>query len=426
MLALSTFFSVRMGIRQFYSDSSKVDLSRVQKHVQPKINQLSLSHSFPKKPTSQRRILRRRDRKLSSSGEVLNVGDGMQDRRFLTLRMACSRLHRDHPQQFDEAEMLGNLVYNDSQNATLVFCDYMPGITGMSQQLYGLVNSVIQSQETLKTLDVNSDQIHFSNLRNVSFLRGHKLLRDSLKVVFVREPYSRLLQVYLQMFFITYRGRTNAYENASWANKTASVTTCPQSLSFAHFLKMFLEMYKKSPGRILIKNGALDQRWNSVHESCGPCQVSYDYIGKLDNLGLELKSMFSASHFEKFYNVKQIVSNWKRKLVEQMVSSAMDQSMRSCVPLQLALGRIWTGLQLLGIVPLKESLVTKNTNSVVDTKKDFMVQIDEILKQKVSFRAKNEMVKYAYQRVPQQTLQELRKVLLPECLLFGYNPDLVM
>lgn len=331
--------------------------------------------------------------------------------------MACSRLHQDYPQQLDEAEVLANLVYDDGQNASIVLCDYMPGVTGLSRQLYGLVSSVIQSQETLKTPDVRPDQIHFSNLRNVSFLHGHKLLRDSLKVVFVREPYSRLLQFYLQNFFISYRGRTNA---------TLDKTACPESPSFAQFLEMFLEMHKRSSGRFLIKNGAINQTWNSVHESCGPCQVTYDYIGKLDDLGIELKSLFSASHFEKFYNVKQIVSDWNRELVGQMVSSAMDQSMRSCVPLRLALDRIRTALELLGIVPLKEPFLTKETNSAVDTIKDFMAQVDKTINQKIGLTTKYEMVKYAYQRVPQQTLQQLRKALSPEFLLFGYNPDLVM
>ena len=102
------------------------------------------------------------------------------------------------------------------------------------------------------------------------------------KVMFVREPYERLLSAYLSKFNRSHE-MANVYGRSIIQNyrKNASKESLATGtdVTFVEFLKFVLGS----------THGHDDHHWASYVHSCNPCGVKYDYIGKYETTDADVE-----------------------------------------------------------------------------------------------------------------------------------------
>ncbi|KAA8499836.1 Carbohydrate sulfotransferase 14 [Porphyridium purpureum] len=103
---------------------------------------------------------------------------------------------------------------------------------------------------------------------------------DNLKFIFVRNPYTRVLSAYLSR--ILYMPRNNAAFKEAMASAFPHVVLADlkEKPSFAQFVGA-LELQARSPAR-------MHEVWAPVWYLCSTNILTYDYIGKLESLTLDV------------------------------------------------------------------------------------------------------------------------------------------
>lgn len=112
-------------------------------------------------------------------------------------------------------------------------------------------------------------------------------LQAYTKFLFVRDPFVRLISAFRSKFQLEnqefYR-RFAVPMLARYANLTrppASVHEAARAglrVSFANFVQYLLDPLTERRG------GPFNEHWRQVHRLCHPCQIDYDFVGKLETL----------------------------------------------------------------------------------------------------------------------------------------------
>ncbi|XP_067884480.1 carbohydrate sulfotransferase 12-like [Heterodontus francisci] len=127
-------------------------------------------------------------------------------------------------------------------------------------------------------------------------------LKKYTKFLFVREPFVRLISAFRnkfekknQFFYHAYaRGMLKLYANYSdpppSVDEAFSAGIKP---TFSNFIQYLLDSG--------MKDRPFDDHWRQIHRLCHPCQINYDFIGKLESLDED------ASYLLKLLNVEKLV-----------------------------------------------------------------------------------------------------------------------
>lgn len=143
-----------------------------------------------------------------------------------------------------------------------------------------------------KTLEeITSREAHSRNglkvFRRLSVWERQYALKTYKKIMFVREPFSRILSAYKNKY-----GDLNVYRNA------------PKN--FHYYAQRIVRKYRERPTQDALRTGEnitfhefvdyltdvrersnFDRHWKEMYKLCSPCNIKYDFLGKLENLGKE-------------------------------------------------------------------------------------------------------------------------------------------
>lgn len=184
--------------------------------------------------------------------------------------------------------------------------------------------------------------------KGMPFDKIHMILSSSTKFMFVREPYERLFSGYVDKLFSpnaaywAYIGTfiTNNFRK----NATQISKSCGHDITFEEFVRYFLHSQ--------VTNEKRDAHFVPNFEHCRPCEIDYEYIGKLETFEEDtfyLLKKFGLESIIKFDDFQ------KESEMDAIVDAAdyvfsMRSAVSRCMNMRQALLRAYRKLQIRGII----------------------------------------------------------------------------
>lgn len=206
------------------------------------------------------------------------------DERVSTMKQWC---HKLRPRSVDIATVPGDrlsAVMVDRQRK-LLFCQ-IPGVAINDWRrififLSGKVN--VTDHQKISAYDAHSKYGHMiQKLSDFKPAERKKILDESFKIIFVRDPFERLVSTYQNKFVAKY----SKYFHEAFGRKivqryrrnaTAQALKTGSDVRFNEFVKFVLDAEHES-------DSLLNEHWERYYKQCQPCLLNYDYIGKFETL----------------------------------------------------------------------------------------------------------------------------------------------
>ena len=263
-----------------------------------------------------------------------------------------------------------------------------------------------------------------------SFL-SHRFLKtmNPASIMFVREPFSRLLSGYTDKLFAP-----NPY---FWQEIGVHIVTtirhnyttpppkskkiCAHDVTFSEFIKYVIDAERTDSDK-------RDAHFTPTYDQCKPCSLNYTVIGKMDSFLPDV-----AYTLEQLGNPvsKETLKIWAK----QATADAIDDStyspfgwkrgIRKCMTWEQALKRIWRKLQIRGIILFSDTFPWSGNDTSSVTLKHFQNTVKvlhsksdkNLLKQQ-----KLDVLAEAYSTVSEEDIRSILELFMPDFTLFQYNP----
>ena len=137
--------------------------------------------------------------------------------------------------------------------------------------------------EDLSTFDVHDRSFKEQYLPTFDMYRPDEIryrIDNYYKFLFVREPFKRLVSAYLDKFV-----RTSSYQKLVGViivkryrqHPTEEALEKGNDVTFEEFVRLILDPEVRAMR-------TYDVHWRPYYESCHPCHIKYDFIGKFETL----------------------------------------------------------------------------------------------------------------------------------------------
>ncbi|KAL4225667.1 hypothetical protein ACF0H5_016356 [Mactra antiquata] len=242
------------------------------------------------------------------------------------------------------------------------------------------------------------------------------------KYMFTRDPYNRLFSFYVDKMVAP-----NPYFWKSVGTNIIKLTRptakrpvhCGHDVTFSEFIKFVIQTLKTRSN--------IDPHWIEMERNCRPCQVQYDYIGKMENfkddlipiidkLGLSKMSLFLHENGSYVSNDDAI-----KDTLQQPFS--FRTKYRICVSFKEAVQRAWYKLQIRGLVgsdEVPEHLLDERRTKMADLV-TFAMHSGVNSKYEDRKAYKNKVYKDFWHTVPLSDLEKLRQLYKTDFILFDYD-----
>ncbi|XP_047635382.1 carbohydrate sulfotransferase 12 [Phacochoerus africanus] len=260
--------------------------------------------------------------------------DGRQAERRSVLRELCANASFVFPtkeRSFDDIPNyeLNHLIVDDRHG--VIYC-YVPKVACTNWKRVMIVLSQSLSDRGVPyrdPLDIPREYVHNSSTHltfNKFWRRYGKFSRHLMKIklkkytkfLFVRDPFVRLISAFRSKFELEneefYRKfavpMLQMYSNHT--SPPASVSEAFSAglrVSFANFIQYLLDPHTE-------QLAPFNEHWRQVHRLCHPCQIDYDFVGKLETLDqdaaqlLRLLKVDKLLHFPPSYR-NRTASSWE-------------------------------------------------------------------------------------------------------------------
>ena len=205
------------------------------------------------------------------------------------------------------------------------------------------------SEENRAVFDLSGTAIHAS--RALHHLEGHFFqmyhsLHSFKKVLFVRDPYERLFSGYIDKYFSPCSFQT-ATITSKFRVPADSPGTCPSGLSFTEFLQYVTNT----------KGVKVNDHFGRQYEKCLPCQVHYDYIGKMETFRQDAEFILRSVHVDPsdvFGSEETFEENSDINIMNDVAGRSFRQCRRPsnrCVSSYDMMLRVWVMFQVSLIQP---------------------------------------------------------------------------
>ena len=240
-------------------------------------------------------------------------------------------------------------------------------------------------------------------------------------VVFVREPYGRLISAYFNKILIRpvywqQFGHT-VMKMAGVIPETADYTDkCSLYATFPEFIRYFIQMEKTGRGR--------DDHFIPQHEHCRMCQDDYTYIAHLETIGDDLDYILQSVNID--LKVKK-----KRSCVLQEVDwilNSENKYVRACSDNSNydVLKKYWLSHQVGGkISDRMEFPISKGDAKRLDVRKFADMVYMAIINSKGTFSSSEQKRKHMinlYKQVPLRDREAVKEILAKDFQMFQYDP----
>uniref|UniRef100_A0A8D0G377 Carbohydrate sulfotransferase n=1 Tax=Sphenodon punctatus TaxID=8508 RepID=A0A8D0G377_SPHPU len=260
--------------------------------------------------------------------------DKLQDERRRTLKEFCANSSFTFPTKerlFEDIPNyeLNHLIVDDRHG--IIYC-YVPKVacTNWKRVMIVLSESLLdQGAPYTDPLDIPREHVHNTSTHltfNKFWRRYGKFSRHLMKIklkkytkfLFVRDPFVRLISAFRSKFELEneefYRRfaipMLKLYSNHT--NVPTSVSEAFEAglrVSFPDFIHYLLDPRTE-------KMAPFNEHWRQVYRLCHPCQIDYDFVGKLETLDedaahlLQLLNVDKLLHFPPSYR-NRTASSWE-------------------------------------------------------------------------------------------------------------------
>lgn len=224
---------------------------------------------------------------------------------------------------------LNHLIVDDRHG--VIYC-YVPKVacTNWKRVMIVLSESLLDRGAPYRNpLDIPRERVHNSSTHltfNKFWRRYGRFSRHLMKIklkkytkfLFVRDPFVRLISAFRSKFELEneefYR-KFAAPMLRLYANRTSLPASVSEAFSaglkvtFANFIQYLLDPHTE-------KLAPFNEHWRQVYRLCHPCQIDYDFVGKLETLDedaaqlLQLLKVDAQVHFPPSYR-NRTASSWE-------------------------------------------------------------------------------------------------------------------
>ncbi|XP_069110692.1 carbohydrate sulfotransferase 11-like isoform X2 [Argopecten irradians] len=349
--------------------------------------------------------------------------DEIYENRRAAIEDTCDKSNHGYFGNSDGAKVVNRLVIDRQHH--LVYC---PVQKIGSTFLKGLLQ--ILKKQGKKNLDTR--KIREKPNTSPDMTQFHYYLTKSFKVMFTRDPYYRLFSGYVDKLFtvntLFWQVIGTYIKNTLLRPENDIRTKCGHGITFPQFIKYVIASQKTGVHT--------DGHFTPIYEHCRPCQISYDFIGKMETF--ENDSLTLLNVWNKRYGANITYDDFKMETTLQRVRGMinrlykMRKEFKKCVSVYGVLQRVWKDFQIRGFLTTRVNLPFSRSEAAnISAEQMTTVVIKAILEHSTNrtelLQQRNEAISLAYSQVPMKDLVELREIVRPDCELFGYNvsPDYI-
>ncbi|XP_045199169.2 carbohydrate sulfotransferase 11-like [Mercenaria mercenaria] len=344
--------------------------------------------------------------------------ESLYEERRLVITEGCTKVNKTIQNQSD---LYKHKLLIDKKH--LIY--YCP-IAKVSSTFWKRILTVITSQGKLNSpFEITLQGVKLSKIEELSTqeVRGLKESGDSF--MFVRDPYARLFSGYENKLYNAnlYFWKQIGSHVVHIVRKTHDIvyTKYGFDVTFQEFIKYIL--YLSESGRNI--NG----HFSPMSNRCDPCSTHFNYIGKLETIADDAKYLISKWQ-KKFKDVNIVFEDFEKETVLDSARGHLRflyETKRILneikFPFLKLMLRTWRDLQIRGLLSKNIEFPFKSTDKI--TREDYMNAIRGALEIPVNRTEvklqREEALVQAYRQVPLEDMERLRKYVLQDCLLFGYD-----
>lgn len=244
------------------------------------------------------------------------------------------------------------------------------------------------------------------------------------KVMFTRDPYNRLFSFYVDKmlapnpYFWKSVGVEVAYLTRQ-IRREKNKRLCGHDATFPEFIKYViytLETRKK-----------IDPHWIEMEKNCQPCEMNYDFIGKMENFNEDSKEILRKLGLTSMADF--LDKSGKEASVDDAIKDTLSQPFtfrakyRTCMSFQDAILRAWKKLQIRGLIG-EASLDGLIINEKVTKLDDVISRARAARNQSTALERKeikNKMFNELWDQVDTLDMYKLKKLYANDFELFGYD-----
>lgn len=321
-----------------------------------------------------------------------------------------------------------------SKSHQLIYCSIeKAGTTFWRRVLQMLDSTNLDSPYQIKPLNVNK---HSQSLVKEDFFRMLAKLRTHALFMFVRNPFSRLLSGYLDKIYTAnpyYWGMIGKEIRSSEMNnaivrldqmKTLRRTERPQmpcynDITFDEFIQYVIDAENTTSHK-------RDPHFMSMYDLCKPCQINYDFIGKMETFKKDFNFIMGALNISKFD-----VNDLEKRASDDIfldVASSLDERRNEivkCMSMHEAYLRSWKHMQIRGLISNQQNYPYSEKQSQylhpVQLVRTLKAARSKSTSRKELQRQKEQYFIDIYRTVQLEKLERLVKVLKNDFEIFDYE-----
>ncbi|XP_064615326.1 carbohydrate sulfotransferase 11-like [Liolophura sinensis] len=314
-------------------------------------------------------------------------------------------------------------MYVDFRNK-LVYCSVLKGGSTFWKRLLAITSGFITAKTPYDIPANASHDRYLDNLNQQLPQRVDAILDSSLKFMFTREPYSRLFSCYVDKvftprpFYSRLRDSILLLTRPGWDNILQG-RSCAVDVSFAEFFRFVVFSVEK--------NVAVDPHFIPMYQSCRPCEIKYEFLGKMDTFWRDTNFLLHERGLDNFTGLTNQRSDLDS--IHDMVDSAFFEREESekCLPFSKILQVIWKKAVIRGILSTDKVMPARFLNHSAISRTAFQTSLVEAYQASQRDSSRHLNRKYAmieaYQTVSREDLTTYQNLFRPDFEIFGYESN---
>ncbi|KAK7114633.1 hypothetical protein V1264_000662 [Littorina saxatilis] len=308
-----------------------------------------------------------------------------------------------------------------NQGHKLAYC-FVPK-TGCTfwKQVFSFLNNVTHLKTPVSSpFDIPRLLVHrLPNAYGVDWNGVKKsVLRDHLRFMFARDPYSRLWSAYLDKFYLPdfwtlFSGRILSRRSPKPGK---DVLTCGMNVSFAEFVDFALDFN--------------EPHWTPVASSCDPCKFLPEVIGKMETYTRDAKVVLGRAglgwilegvdHHKHVQNELEMLIQYNFEVIHTKSPVLADK----CISDEALGARLWTTFQDNGYIP-GDLAYSPSSPFTQGAFKDRVLEAFNKSEAYGKGRLKDQKrtaMENAFKQLPRETLQRIAERYVVDFKMFDYKP----
>lgn len=253
------------------------------------------------------------------------------------------------------------------------------------------------------------------------------LYKDFYKFLFVRDPYSRILSAYVDKLFApnpVFWKTLAKHQIDRFRPKSQPRNPCGADLTFEEYVKAIVENHRKPQ-----ESGKVDCHDESFTGACHPCEINYNFVGKMENFTVDSNHILKTLHMET--TIEALKKHGKELADMEATSDTVNSpfkwkaDIKKCIPWKEALNRIWRKLQIRGVIG-KQQLPLSEEEAESITKEEFIkliLKTQALTPYSERKQQRKEAFREIFASVPIKHLEELKVAYKTDFDFFEYNTE---